>query len=316
MILAFILGLCFGSFIFAFYERFTHEKRLFTARSFCFSCEKNLKFYHLFPLFSFIFLRGKCAYCGAKISPLSPLCELLCGFLFVFAFKFSANALEFAFLSLYLSSLLLLSLIDIKLKAVPEILLWANFIFALCFALDMRELYGFFFWGEFSGGFVLYSLCFMGGVFLLKSLISCLLNLKKQREKLESMGEADILLIGAMGGILGFTEGFLLLFVASFFGLLYLFGILFWHKFKLKNSLNLADKGKINDKKDLNSQRENALKFKNHSQQKSSKNALNSQDKFTQKQSQKNTNLSYNALPFIPFLSLAFLIVFSIRGLW
>ena len=314
MILVFVLGLCFGSFIFAFYERFCTQKRLFTARSFCFFCEKNLKFYHLVPLFSFLFLRGKCAYCGTKISLLSPLCELLCGILFVFAFRFSENAFEFAFLSLYLASLLLLSLIDIKFKAVPEILLWANFIFALCFALDMRELYGFFFWGEFSGGFVLYSLCFMGGVFLLKSLISCLLNLKKQREKLESMGEADILLIGAMGGILGFAEGFLLLFVASFFGLLYLFSILFWHKFKLKNSLNLASK--INDENCVNSQRENALKFKNHSQQKSSKNALNLQDKFTQKQSQKNTNLSYNALPFIPFLSLAFLIVFSIRGLW
>ena len=314
MILAFVLGLCFGSFVFAFYERFTHEKRLFGARSFCFFCERNLKFYHLFPLFSFIFLRGKCAYCGAKISLLSPLCELLCGLLFVFAYEFSANAFEFIFLSLYLSSLILLSLIDIKFKAVPEILLWANFIFALCFALDMRELYGFFFWGEFSGGFVLYSLCFMGGIFLLKSLISCLLNLKKQREKLESMGEADILLIGAMGGILGFAEGFLLLFVASFFGLLYLFGILFWHKFKLKNNPNSASK--MSDEIYLNSQHENALKFKNHSQQKSSKNGLNSQDKFTQNQSQKNTNLSHNALPFIPFLSLAFLIVFSIRGLW
>lgn len=314
MILAFVLGLCFGSFVFAFYERFTHEKRLFGARSFCFSCEKNLKFYHLFPLFSFIFLRGKCAYCGAKISLLSPLCELLCGILFVFAFKFSANAFEFIFLSLYLSSLILLSLIDIKFKAVPEILLWLNFIFALCFAFDMRELYGFFFWGEFSGGFVLYSLCFMGGIFLLKSLISCLLNLKKQHEKLESMGEADILLIGAMGGILGFAEGFLLLFVASFFGLLYLFGILFWHKFKLKNNPNSASK--MSDKNDLNSQHENTLKFKNHSQQKSSKNGLNSQDKFIQNQSQKNTNLSHNALPFIPFLSLAFLVVFSIRGLW
>ena len=55
------------------------------------------------------------------------------------------------------------------------------------------------------------------------------------------------------------------------------------------------------DKKDLNSQRENALKFKNHSQQKNSKNALNSQDKFTQKQSQKNTNL--RAAPTVRFFS-------------
>ena len=99
---------------------------------------------------------------------------------------------------------------------------------------------------------MLYSLCFMGGVFLLKSFISCLLNLKKQREKLESMGEADILLIGAMGGILGFLQGFLALLVACIISLPF---FLMSHKRRFE-------------------------------------------------------------LPFIPFLSLAFIAVFGIRGLW
>lgn len=218
MIVAFIVGLCFGSFIFCIYERFVWQKRLFAPRSFCFKCNKTLKSYHLLPLLSFIFLRGKCAFCGAKISPLSPLCELLCGILFVFAFQFSTSIFEFVFLSLYLATLLLLSFIDIKLKAVPELLLWLNFIFALCFAFDVRQLYGVFFWGELRG-FLINALVFAGGAFLLKSLISCVLNFKKQREKLESMGEADILLIAGMGAILGFEFGFCAIFIASLLAL-------------------------------------------------------------------------------------------------
>ncbi len=217
MILAFIVGLCFGSFIFACYERFTHQIKLFAPRSFCFACKKTLKSYHLVPLLSFIFLRGKCAYCGAKISPFSPLCEFLCGILFVLAWHFSTNTLEFAFLSLYLASLLLLSLIDIKCQAVPEILLWANFIFALCFAFDESELYALLF-GEFKG-FLANAFIFAGGIFLLKSLVSCVLNVHRQHEKLESMGEADILLIAGMGAILGLKFGFYALILACLLAL-------------------------------------------------------------------------------------------------
>lgn len=207
MIVAFIVGLCFGSFVFALYERFVCQIRLFAPRSFCFACEKTLKFYHLVPLFSFISLRGKCAFCGAKISPLSPLCELMCGILFVFAWQFSANTFEFAFLSLYLATLLLLSLIDIKCKAVPEILLWINFIFALCVAYDENEFL--------FGSFLIDALIFAGGIFLLKSFVSCILNIRRQHEKLESMGEADILLIAGMGAILGLKFGFYALFATS-----------------------------------------------------------------------------------------------------
>lgn len=209
-----VLGICVGSFVFTLYERFVSKKSLFAAHSFCFHCGKRLKFYHLVPIFSYLFLHAKCAFCGGKISPLSPICELISGMLFVFAYLFSTNTLEFAFLSLYLTTLLLLSLIDIKLKAVPEVLLWLNFIFAFCFAFDESEIYTLLL-GNFNDAFVLNALIFAGGMFLLKSLISCLINIKKQSEKLESMGEADILLIASMGGILGFKFGFYVLFVAS-----------------------------------------------------------------------------------------------------
>lgn len=42
-----------------------------------------LKWYDLFPVFSYLVLRGKCRYCGAKISIQYPLVELANGILYV-----------------------------------------------------------------------------------------------------------------------------------------------------------------------------------------------------------------------------------------
>lgn len=230
-VFVFILGLCLGSFVFALYERFVRKKALFTARSYCFECEKKLHFYELIPLFSYIFLRGKCKHCKAKIGFLSFCSELLSGFLLLFAFIYTQTLWEFSFLSLYLLTLLLLSLIDIRLKAVPESLLFLALILAFCFSYNKLFIEELLLFGELKG-FLLYTLCFAGGIFLLKSLVSCMRNFKKQNELLESMGEADIIIIASMGGILGFTLGFYMLFLACLLSLPFFAYLHFKHKDK------------------------------------------------------------------------------------
>ena len=362
----FLLGACVGSFIFAFYERFCEKKPILSARSHCFFCEKKLKFYHLIPIFSYIFLRGKCGFCGAKITPLSPFCEFFCGLLFVFAFLLTLNpefiafsgyfsplnndnlnanflnllnalntdfigtlsainaqkfTLDFVFLAFYLSTLLLLSLIDSKLKAVPETLLWASFIFAFCFAINLRDIYGFLFWGGIDG-FVLYAPLFAGFVFLLKSLVSCVLNLKKQRDKLESMGEADILIIASMGGILGFANGFVMIFLAcilAFFAFLILKIKEKFTPFFAKNSAKNSTQNKENFTPNFV---ENSQNFTPNSPQNKAQNFSENSVLFKQKndsdfkQNAKfHANFTPNELPFIPFLSAAFLIIFALKDI-
>lgn len=198
-------------------HKFT-AKSLLNSRSFCFSCGKKLKFYHLVPIFSYLFLRGKCAFCGGKISPLSPLTELISGICFVLAFLLAANALEFTLLAALFSCLILLSLIDFRLRAVPEILLWTSFFLAFVFGFDSEEIYAFL-WRDFRGGFLLNSLIFAGFIFLLKSLVSCIINLRKRRANADSLGDADIIIIAAFGGILGVGFGFAALFLAAFLAL-------------------------------------------------------------------------------------------------
>src|SRR5579862_1863127 len=51
---------------------------LYLPLSHCIECKKGLKPWHNIPIISFLILRGKCAYCHARISIRYPLVELLC----------------------------------------------------------------------------------------------------------------------------------------------------------------------------------------------------------------------------------------------
>ncbi|HXH73327.1 MAG TPA: prepilin peptidase [Bacteriovoracaceae bacterium] len=75
----FIFGLLIGSFLNVVILRLPMKKDLVKTRSACTNCGTKLKWYHNMPLFSFLFLRGKCGFCGARISWRYPLVEFLTG---------------------------------------------------------------------------------------------------------------------------------------------------------------------------------------------------------------------------------------------
>jgi prepilin signal peptidase PulO-like enzyme (type II secretory pathway) len=75
----FIFGLLIGSFLNVVILRLPVKKDLVLKRSACTSCQAQLKWYHNIPLLSFIFLRGKCAFCKTRISWRYPLIELFTG---------------------------------------------------------------------------------------------------------------------------------------------------------------------------------------------------------------------------------------------
>lgn len=67
--LIFIIGATIGSFLsVVVYRLDQHQKKVVFSRSICPDCKKQIKWTHLIPIFSWLFLRGKCAYCGKKIS--------------------------------------------------------------------------------------------------------------------------------------------------------------------------------------------------------------------------------------------------------
>jgi len=89
-ILIFILGAIIGSFINVVVLRHSTGRGL-DGRSFCFLCRHKLSFFDLIPIFSFLFLGGKCKYCNSRISWQYLLVEILAGgiFLLIFNFQFS-----------------------------------------------------------------------------------------------------------------------------------------------------------------------------------------------------------------------------------
>lgn len=126
--LTFILGVTIGSFLNVVIYRLGSGMGL-QGRSKCLSCGRTLTARMLVPLFSYVFQRGKCAFCRTKISMQYPAVELSLGLLFVaimFVRDFDPlTAVWFEVLRVILEMiiwalLLLVFVYDLKHKIIPD----------------------------------------------------------------------------------------------------------------------------------------------------------------------------------------------------
>lgn len=85
-ILIFAMGTIFGSFFTLAVYRIPLKKDITHERSFCPNCNHKLNFLDLIPVLSYIFLKGKCRYCGEKIRPRYLLLEILSGLVFLISY--------------------------------------------------------------------------------------------------------------------------------------------------------------------------------------------------------------------------------------
>ena len=87
-VLLFIIGACLGSFFLVVGKRLPINEDVLFSRSRCDKCKKELKWYDLIPIFSYVFLKGKCRYCGEKISSLNLIVEIVMGLFFALGYHF------------------------------------------------------------------------------------------------------------------------------------------------------------------------------------------------------------------------------------
>ena len=81
-----LLGASVGSFLNVCIDRLPQGNSIIGPPSHCDSCQRRLSPVDLIPIFSYLWLRGKCRYCQARI-PLRPLLtEIATGFLFALAY--------------------------------------------------------------------------------------------------------------------------------------------------------------------------------------------------------------------------------------
>lgn len=126
-----LLGLVFGSFCNAWAWRIAHGESIVHGRSHCAVCGHPLSARDLVPLLSWLFLRGRCRYCGAPISVRYPAVELISALYYlsiVLRFGLSVDALRLLILG---SLLLTASLVDLDTMELPDGLLLAAALAAL-----------------------------------------------------------------------------------------------------------------------------------------------------------------------------------------
>lgn len=86
IILAWMIGTVSFSFVNVIAYRFPKQKKILKEHFVCDSCETQLKPYEVIPVFSFIFLKGKCRYCGEKLAKRDFINEIIGGLLALLVF--------------------------------------------------------------------------------------------------------------------------------------------------------------------------------------------------------------------------------------
>ncbi len=162
----FIYGICIGSFLNVVIIRLPRGESLIKRSSHCMTCGAKIRIIDLIPVFSWLFLHGKCHSCGEKISARYPIVESLNGFLYLAcfaAFGMTANAflmcifasllvciafIDWDTMDMYIQMLLIIAALAVPSHFVADIPLMDRVIGL--FAVSVP----FFLIGEISGAFI------------------------------------------------------------------------------------------------------------------------------------------------------------------
>ncbi len=202
LLLFFLLGTIFGSFYHVVGYRLPKgESFIKPVHSYCPNCKKELKWYELIPILSYLMQGGKCRNCHQKISIFYPLIELITGSLFAVSYYSFGFSYELG-ISLTLVSLFSIVIVsDLTYMIIPdEVTLVCSIILIIFQCLNLGLKGGIF---QIGSGiltfFVMYLIMLLGNAIFQK----------------ESLGGADIKLMFVSGLVLHPILGLFVIFIAS-----------------------------------------------------------------------------------------------------
>lgn len=117
--LAFGFGIIIGSFLNVYIYRF-HTGKSLAGHSHCLSCATPLKWFELFPLLSYLYLRARCRTCGCRIPSRYFLIELLTGVLFTLVTMISTSPFEIFLLWFVVSVFVVITVYDLYHFIIPD----------------------------------------------------------------------------------------------------------------------------------------------------------------------------------------------------
>jgi len=193
-LVVFVFGTMIGSFLNVVIYRIPKGERIVFPASKCPSCQTPPKWYHNIPIFSWLFLAGKCAFCKESIAKQYPIVEFITGIIFTALYFKLGLVWYLPFMAASFAALFALVMIDFKYMAVPDNVNFAALIFALVQPDFLNVL--------------MYAAIAAGGLYLI-GLLSSLIARK------QAMGGADVIVAGTMGALLGFPNFFVALFLSA-----------------------------------------------------------------------------------------------------
>ena len=204
------IGLILGSFCTVCVNRLPQNLSIIKPRSFCINCKRTIQWFHNIPLFSFIFLKGKCGYCQKKISWIYPTIEALAVLSIIILYNyFKIINFEFIFLSLFFLSLIILFFCDFKFFLLPNTVVFFLYAIGLLRCLVSPD-------SIFFSSPIDCLIGFVAGIGFLYFFAKIYQIIRKK----EGMGMGDVKLLGAMGLWLGWQSLFFIIIVSALLGIL------------------------------------------------------------------------------------------------
>ncbi len=247
LIFIFFVGAIIGSFLNVCAYRYNSGLSVWRGRSICPTCNTTLSFFDLFPLFSFLFLWGRCRYCKSTISVRYVVVEILTGFLFVLITLYSyqlfpsitllpnGSLATFPVLyriawvlyhSIIASLLIIIALYDIKHKIIPQAVVYAFISLSFVYWF-FPSFFGFTFF-QFPQTYDLLAplvlFLFFASIWYFSSG--------------RAMGFGDAKLVLGMGVILGLPVGVSAVTIAFWIGAIYALGLIVYARYSNKNNIH------------------------------------------------------------------------------
>jgi len=191
-ILVVIYGLMVGSFLNVCIYRIPKGESIVKPRSRCPHCRHQLTVWENIPVFSYLFLRGKCSSCKAPISPRYALVEILTAAVFAVVYWQFGLTLDFFFFTVFLCLVIVITFIDLDHQIIPNQLLLIGIIPGLYpLFRDGWDAYKLYLIGALALGLGFYAIAVFGQLAFRK----------------ESMGMGDIKYAALIGLTLGWQSG-------------------------------------------------------------------------------------------------------------
>ncbi len=211
-VILFCLGACMGSFITCAADRYVAKESVLHGRSKCPVCGHTLSALELIPIFSWLFLKGRCKNCASPIPVRCFFTELLTGLLYAAVYlKFGFSFVTLEYLLLF-SALLAVALIDYDTMEIPDGLTLFGMIVFLLFLYPHSGSVGAL--TERLKDGVLGALVYGGGTLILSLLMDFALGK-------ETLGGGDVKLFGMLGLFTGLKSGLLMILASCIAGLLF-----------------------------------------------------------------------------------------------